>query len=181
MSNRAQEVITDGWSAYPGATRDNYRHNGTSVAASGLQAHEVLPAVHRVFALVKRWLLGTMQGSVSPEHLQAYLDEWVFGCNRRHSRSRGLPLHTLLCQAVEGQPLRYKAMRKARRTRPAPPPPRGARPLPPQPGRWQPRTAVAPITDLHHKKLTGISKRRPPFCENSWEGSSTCSPTPQVR
>jgi len=125
------EVITDGWSAYPGATRDNYRHTGTSVAASGLQAHEVLPAVHRVFALVKRWLLGTMQGSVSPEHLQAYLDEWVFRFNRRHSRSRGLLFHTLLRQAVEGQPLRYKAMRKAGRTRPAPPPPRGARPLPP--------------------------------------------------
>jgi hypothetical protein len=44
------------------------------VAASGLAAHEVLPAVHRVFSLVKRWLMGTMQGSVSPEHVQAYFD-----------------------------------------------------------------------------------------------------------
>jgi hypothetical protein len=34
----------------------------------------VLPAVHRVFSLVKRWLMGTMQGSVSPEHVQAYFD-----------------------------------------------------------------------------------------------------------
>ena len=67
-------VITDGWSAYPAATRDRYRHTGTSVAASGLAAHEVLPAVHRVFSLVKRWLMGTMQGSVSPEHVQAYFD-----------------------------------------------------------------------------------------------------------
>src|SRR5665811_1347052 len=40
-------VVTDGWSAYPRATRDSYQHTGTSVAASGLQAHEVLPAVHR--------------------------------------------------------------------------------------------------------------------------------------
>jgi hypothetical protein len=28
--------------------------------------------------VVKRWLMGTMQGSVSPEHAQAYFDEWVF-------------------------------------------------------------------------------------------------------
>ena len=50
----------------------------SGLAASGLAAHEVLPAVHRVFSLVKRWLMGTMQGSVSSEHLQAYFDEWVF-------------------------------------------------------------------------------------------------------
>jgi hypothetical protein len=124
-------VITDGWSPYPAATRDRYEHTGTSVAASGLAAHEVLPAVHRVFSLVKRWLMGTMQGSVSPEHVQAYFDEWVFRFNRRHSRSRGLLFHTLLRQAVEGQPVTYRSLRKTGRTRPAPQPARGARQLPP--------------------------------------------------
>jgi transposase-like protein len=123
-------VITDGWRAYPAATREHYRHDGTSVAASGLQAHEVLPAVHRVFSLVKRWLMGTVQGSVSPEHLQSYFDEWVFRFNRRHSRSRGLLFHTLMTHAVDGQPLRYRDLRKAGRTRPAPLPASGARPLP---------------------------------------------------
>jgi len=68
-------VITDGWASYPAATRGLYEHHGTSVSAAGLQAHEVLPAVHRVFSLVKRWIGGTMQGSVSPEHLQGYFDE----------------------------------------------------------------------------------------------------------
>lgn len=115
-------VITDGWSAYPPATRKNYLHQSTSVSASGLPAHEVLPAVHRAFALVKRWLMGTAQGAASPEHLQAYLDEWVFRFNRRRSRSRGLIWHTLIRQAVAGEPLRYRDMRKAGRTRPAPPP-----------------------------------------------------------
>ena len=67
-------VITDGWSAYPAATRERYTHQGTSIATSGLHAHEVLPAVHLVFSLVKRWVMGTMQGSVSPEHVQAYFD-----------------------------------------------------------------------------------------------------------
>jgi hypothetical protein len=124
-------VITDGWSAYPGATRDRYPHQGTSVAASGLHAHEVLPAVHLVFSLVKRWVMGTMQGSVSPEHVQAYFDEWVFRFNRRNSRSRGLLFHTLLGQAVDGQPVTYRSLCKAGRTRPAPPPARGARQPPP--------------------------------------------------
>lgn len=124
-------VVTDGWSSYPAATRDTYEHSGTSVAASGLEAHEVLPAVHRVFSLVKRWLMGTMQGSVSPEHVQAYFDEWVFRFNRRTSRSRGLLFHTLLRQAVEGQPVTYRSLRKAGRTRPAPTPASGARNLPP--------------------------------------------------
>src|SRR5674476_1394664 len=124
-------VITDGWSPYPAATGDRYEHTGTSVAASGRAAHEVLPAVHRVFSLVKRWLMGTMQGSVSPEHVQAYFDEWVFRFNRRHSRSRGLLFHTLLRQAVEGQPVTYRSLRKTGRTRPAPQPARGARQLPP--------------------------------------------------
>jgi len=91
----------------------------------------VLPAVHRVFSLVKRWLMGTMQGSVSPEHVQAYFDEWVFRFNRRNSRSRGLLFHTLLRQAVDGEPVTYKSLRKAGRTRPAPPPARGARQSPP--------------------------------------------------
>jgi transposase-like protein len=113
-------VITDGWSAYPAATRDRYEHRGTSIAASGLQAHEVLPAVHRVFSLVKRWMMGTMQGSVSPEHVQAYFDEWVFRFNRRNSRSRGLLFHTLLRQAVNGEPVTYKSLCKTGRTRPAP-------------------------------------------------------------
>jgi len=124
-------VITDGWSAYPAATRDRYEHTGTSVAASGLQAHEVLPAVHRVFSLVKRWIMGTMQGSVSPEHVQAYFDEWVFRFNRRHSRSRGLLFHTLLQNSIAGDPVTYQSLGKAGRTRPPPPPPRGPRTAPP--------------------------------------------------
>ncbi len=124
-------IITDGWSAYPKATQDRYSHRGNSVTASGLQAHDVLPAVHRVFSLVKRWLMGTMQGSVSPEHLQAYFDEWVFRFNRRNSRSRGLLFHTLLRQAVTSKPVTYQSLCKAGRTRPSPEPANGLRPSPP--------------------------------------------------
>jgi len=46
-------------------------------------------------------------------------------------RSRGLLFHRLLQQAVDGDALTYKDLRKAGRTRPPPPPPTTARPLPP--------------------------------------------------
>ena len=124
-------VITDGWSAYPAATRDSYEHSATSIAASGRPAHEVLPGVHRVFSLVKRWLMGTMQGSVSPEHMQAYCDEWVFRFNRRNARSRGLLFYALLQQAIEGQPVTYRSLRKTGRTRPGPATATGSRKQPP--------------------------------------------------
>lgn len=87
--------------------------------------------MHRVFSLVKRWVMGTLQGSVSPEHLQAYFDEWVFRFNRRHSRRRGLLFYRLMQQAVDGDAVGYKDLRKAGRTRPPPDPPTTARSLPP--------------------------------------------------
>jgi len=46
-----------------------------------------LPAIHLVFGLVKRWLLGTHHGAVGEKHLAAYLDEFVFRFNRRTARS----------------------------------------------------------------------------------------------
>jgi len=101
------------------------------VSASGRPAHEALPGVHLVFSLVKRWVMGTLHGSISPEHMPAYFDEWVFRFNRRHSRSRGLLFRRLLQQAVEGDALTYSDLRKAGRTRPPPPPPARARWLPP--------------------------------------------------
>jgi len=120
-------VITDGWTFYPAATRELYEHEPTTVSGSGQEAHEVLPAVHTVFALVKRWVMGTLQGSVSPEHPQAYFDEWVFRFNRRRSRSRGLLFHRLMAQAADGDVVTYKDLRKAGRTRPPPPLPPGPR------------------------------------------------------
>lgn len=124
-------VFTDGWRSYQGATRGLYQHIPTSVSAAGEPAHEVLPSVHLVFSLVKRWIMGTMQGSVSPEHLQGYFDEWIFRFNRRRSRSRGLLFYRLMQQAAHSDIITYNDLRKAGRTRPAPPPPHATRALPP--------------------------------------------------
>lgn len=69
-----------------------------------MKAHEVLPLLHGQAALVKRWLLGTHQGAVRPEHLDYYLDEFTFRFNRRGSRARGLFFYRLLEQAVQSPP-----------------------------------------------------------------------------
>jgi len=83
-------VVTDGWAAYPKACRDWFVHEPHPVSGSGHEANELLPAVHRVASLCKRWLLGTHQGAALPEHMQSYLEEFCFRFNRRHSRARGL-------------------------------------------------------------------------------------------
>ena len=60
----------------------------------------LLPRVHRVASLLKRWLLGTHQGAVSREHLDYYLDEFTFRFNRRKSRSRAKLFYRLVQQAA---------------------------------------------------------------------------------
>jgi transposase-like protein len=94
-------VLTDGWSAYSGLPHLGYDHVVINQSASPSPAHVLLPGVHRVASLVKRWLLGTYQGAVSNEHLDYYLDEFTFRFNRRRSRSRGLLFYRLLEQAVQ--------------------------------------------------------------------------------
>lgn len=107
-------VHTDGWEGYTGVDRMGYRHEVTlrKAAASGL-----LPRVHRVVALLKRWLLGTHQGAVSHAHLDYYLDEFTFRFNRRTSRSRGKLFYRLVQQAVAVEPVPYTAMVKHARGR----------------------------------------------------------------
>ena len=68
------------------------------------QASELLPLVHKAISLPNRWLLGTHQGAVSHEHLDYYLDEFVFRFNRRSSRSRGKLFYRLVQQAVAVDP-----------------------------------------------------------------------------
>ena len=82
-------IHTDGWEGYVGLEALGYRHEYDFLAGSSQSASELLPHVHRVAALLKRWLIGTHQGAVSREHLDYYLDEYTFRFNRRRSRHRG--------------------------------------------------------------------------------------------
>ncbi len=72
------EVATDGWSGYAGLPAAGYRHEPLNLSASWGDAALRLPAIHLVFGLAKRWLLGTHHGAVRDKHLPAYLDEFVF-------------------------------------------------------------------------------------------------------
>ncbi len=101
---------TDGSWAYRSLQERGYVRDKTVLLGSEDPAHVSLPAVHRVAALLKRWLLGTHQGSVQPHQLDAYLDEFTLGCNRRSSRSRGLLFYRLLEQAVITDPVTYQAI-----------------------------------------------------------------------
>jgi hypothetical protein len=85
------------------------------------QTGELLPVVHRVASLAKRWLLGTHQRLIEEAHLQSYLDEFVFGFNRRRSRSRGLIFYRPLELAVGHDPVRYRDIVAGKRPRKIPP------------------------------------------------------------
>jgi transposase-like protein len=112
-------VHTDGWDGYVGLEAQGYRHDVTVLRGRRESASELLPRVHRVISLLKRWLLGTHQGAVSHEHLDYYLDEFTFRFNRRTSRSRGKLFYRLLQQAVAVDPVPYsKIVRHARGLRP---------------------------------------------------------------
>ena len=98
-------VSTDGWSGYNGLSDYGYIWKPTVLSSSDDPAHVSMPGVHRVASLLDRWILGTHQGSVDPDHLQSYLEEFTFRFNRRTSRSRGLVFRRLLEQAVVTSPV----------------------------------------------------------------------------
>lgn len=101
------QVRTDGSAAYRSLGDLGYDHQRTVMLGSEVPAHVSMAGVHRVASLVKRWILGTHHGSVQPEHLDAYLDEFVFRFNRRSSNSRGMLFYRLLQQAVVTAPVTY--------------------------------------------------------------------------
>ena len=117
-------MITDAWMGYHGLAGLGYLHvrrSQRAARARGEDPGKLLPGVHRVASLAKRWLLGTHQGRVDDKHLQSYLNEFCFRFNRRRSRSRGLVFYRVLELAVGHDPVRYRdlvASPNTRRSRP---------------------------------------------------------------
>ena len=103
-------IHTDGWQAYLTLGERGYEHERTVMRQQSDPAHVVMPGVHRVASLLQRWLLGTHQGAVTPEHLDAYLNEFTFRFNRRRSRRRGLLFYRLLEQAILAEPITYRSL-----------------------------------------------------------------------
>ena len=103
-------IHTDGWKAYGRLPKVGYTHEVTVVSRREELASELLPCVHRVASLLKRWLLVTHQGAVGGKHLDYYLDEFSFRFNRRTSKHRGKLFYRLVQQAVQVDPVTWKAV-----------------------------------------------------------------------
>lgn len=100
-------VRTDGLPAYLGL--EGYVHD-RQVQRNQAAGEHLLPRVHRVVSLLKRWLLGTHQGAVDQGHLDAYLDEFTFRFNRRTSASRGKLFYRLAQQAMQVEPAPFDTL-----------------------------------------------------------------------
>lgn len=104
---KSSKVITDGWNGYNDLNQIGYIHEiQNSLVKNGEE--NILPNVHRIASLLKRWLLGTHQSYLNKNKLEYYLDEYVFRYNRRTSTSRGLLFLRLIEQAVITPPVSYK-------------------------------------------------------------------------
>jgi transposase-like protein len=106
-------VITDGWTGYkPLSDNKDYVHISKVITGSGKQAQELLPHVHMVDSLVKRWINGTHQGKITSKYLEYYLDEFAFRFNRKMSTHRGKLFYRLMQQAVTTPLTTYENMKK---------------------------------------------------------------------
>lgn len=101
-------IKTDGLPAYQGLV--GYEHEATVQRQQPKEVH-LLPLVHHVISLLKRWFLGTHQGAIQAEYLDYYLDEFVFRFNRRTSKSRGKLFYRLVEQAAQVDPLTFEDLR----------------------------------------------------------------------
>jgi hypothetical protein len=144
-------VITDGRQGYAGLAKLGYvreRRSQRAARARGEDPGKLLPAVHRVAFLAKRWLLGTHQGSVDDAHLAAYLNEFVFRFHLRRSASRGLLFHRVLELAVAHDPVRYWSLVASPKPKARPPVQPGQRGQPPSMDRM-PAARAWRAADLH--------------------------------
>jgi transposase-like protein len=103
-------VTTDGWSGYAALDVAGYVHEPLNLSTTWGDAAVRLPAIHLVFGLAKRWLLGTHHGAVGKKHLGSYLDEFVFRFNRRTAKNLSHRFGRLIEHAVRMEPTTYRAL-----------------------------------------------------------------------
>jgi transposase-like protein len=107
---RPATIATDGWSGYAGLDAAGYGHEALNLSDTWGDAALRLPAIHLVFGLAKRWLLGTHHGAVRQKHLPAYLDEFVFRFNRRTAKNLSHRFGRVIEHAVRIEPTTYRAL-----------------------------------------------------------------------
>ena len=100
-------VCTDGLNSYREMKGSiHHRH----VQHRLKDGEHLLPRVHRAVSLLKRWMLGTHQGAIGYQHLEDYLNEFVFRFNRRRSASRGKLFFRLAQHALQIAPTTYERL-----------------------------------------------------------------------
>lgn len=105
--SKGSVLITDKWKGYTNELRRNFEHIAIESANS-----PVLDRLHTVVSLLKRWILGTLQGSLKTHHTQEYMDEFVFRFNRRNFSSVGAKFHRLLILSSATKPITYREIIK---------------------------------------------------------------------
>lgn len=98
-------VHTDGWSGYNKLAGAGYDHRPRLQRRDRPDHQKLLSRAHRAASNLKTWLQGTHR-AVSPEHLQVYLDEFVFRHNRRRTPMGAFP--TLLGLGATHTPTTYQ-------------------------------------------------------------------------
>jgi predicted RNA-binding Zn-ribbon protein involved in translation (DUF1610 family)/transposase-like protein len=93
-------LLTDGHRSYTALAE--YRHDPRTVGR--MAGHVVLPWIHKVFALLKRWGMRTFHG-LRRKHIDRYLAEFAFRYNRRHFRR--VSFETMLGLASGHGPITY--------------------------------------------------------------------------
>jgi transposase-like protein/ribosomal protein L37AE/L43A len=106
VAEKDSTIVTDGWAGYNGLLEEGYKQK-TAIHKKD-DKETLLPHVHTIISLLKRWLLGTLQGSFSKDHIVYYYDEFTFRFNRRKSKSRGMLFYRLLQNAVNLEPVTYE-------------------------------------------------------------------------
>jgi hypothetical protein len=76
-------VLSDGCPGYNKLPSLGYEHDAMVMDSNPANAEEHLPMIHKVFSNLKTWILGTHHGRIEVQHLQSYLNEYVFRFNRR--------------------------------------------------------------------------------------------------
>ena len=110
VAEPSSTILMDGWSGYNGLTEHGFMHSRTVLSEGGAPAHVAMPGVHRIAALLKRWLLGIHQGAVRGKQLDYYRDEYTCRFNRCTSSSRGMLFYRLMQQTVATASALYRQL-----------------------------------------------------------------------
>ncbi|MEI6452878.1 MAG: IS1595 family transposase [Actinomycetes bacterium] len=100
-------VCTDGLNSY--LQMEGYNHH-RQIQSHLSDGEYLMPRAHQAASLFKRWILGTHQGAIGHQHLDDYLNEFVFRFNRRKSASRGKLFFRLAQQAIQITPTTYEML-----------------------------------------------------------------------